>query len=93
THLCQASKVGAKIFADAFSAEFQIEDKLSFTLNGGEDFELLFTVNPKKYFQMQKMQKNFSFHHIGEITSNTEIIELITGEKSQILESKGFRHF
>ena len=30
---------------------------------------------------------------IGEITANAEIIELVTDEKIQILEPKGFRHF
>ncbi len=99
-HLCHASKTGTKIFAEKIPVEsqisdfkFQIEDEISFALNGGEDFELLFTVNPKKKIQLEKELKNLQISCIGEITANKEIIELITDGKSQILEPKGFRHF
>ena len=66
---------------------------LSQILNGGEDFELLFTVNPKKKIQVEKALKNYQISHLGEITSNVEIIKLIIDSKSEILEPKGFRHF
>ena len=100
THLCHSSKVGAKIFADRIpigdqilNFKFQNLDKFFFAFNGGEDFELLFTVNPKKKFPVEKELQNHQFSHLGEITSNAEIIELISDSKSQILEPKGFRHF
>lgn len=99
-HICRESKVGAKIYADKIpfhknlrTISKSFDEKLDFALNGGEDFELLFTVNPKKYFQLKKEPQNFPFHHIGEITLNTEIIELIANEKPRILEPQGFRHF
>ena len=99
-HLCYSSKTGAKIFAGKIplgfqisNFKFQIEDEIFFALDGGEDFELLFTVNPKKKFRVEKELKNHSISLIGEITANTAMIELITGAKSQILEPKGFRHF
>lgn len=103
THICKASRTGAKIFAEKIpvefkisdfkTADFEIEDEISFALGGGEDFELLFTVNPKKNFQLEKALKTHQISHVGEITANAEMIELISGEKSQILEPKGFRHF
>ena len=99
-HLCKASNVGAKIFAEKIPIEpeisnfkFQIQDNLSFALNGGEDFELLFTVNPKKKIQVEKELKNHQISCIGEITVNAEIIKLIIDEKPKILDPKGFRHF
>jgi len=99
-HLCRESKVGAKIFADKIPIESQIsdfkfltEDKFSIALDGGEDFELLFTVNPKKYFQVENELKKHECFHIGEVTANAEIIELIANGKSEILTAKGFRHF
>jgi len=99
-HLCRASKVGAEIFADkipinknlsGFTKSF--DEKLNYALNGGEDFELLFTVNPKNKFQFENELKNRNFTHIGEMTTNAEIIELTLDEKRLILEPKGFRHF
>ena len=121
-HLCQSSKVGAKIYTDKIPFQkaiinrkhrtpksepsasaggldadslqvYQDSEKLHLALNGGEDFELLFTVNQKKYFQVQNEFKIRKFSHIGEITANAEIIELIHGKKSEILQPKGFRHF
>ena len=98
-HICRASQVGAKIYAEKIPIEPQKpktksqKPNINFALDGGEDFELLFTVNPKKYFQLKKFLETHNFSHIGEITANAEIIELVTGEKTEILEPKGFRHF
>jgi thiamine-monophosphate kinase len=75
------------------SEEKQISEELAFALNGGEDFELLFTVNPKKKFQLEKALKNFSFSCIGKATVNAEIIELIADSETSVLEPKGFSHF
>ncbi len=91
-HICRASNVGAKIYAENIPFQSQITD-LNFALNGGEDFELLFTVNPKKKKRLEKDFKKLHFSHIGEITANAEMIELITGKKSVILEPKGYQHF
>lgn len=99
THICRSSKVGAKIFAEALPVESKISDfnfeidKFHFALNGGEDFELLFTVKPENIFGLAKELKNHYFSRIGEITTNVEIIEVIKDKKSRILEPEGFRHF
>ena len=52
-HICQESKVGAKIYAEKIPIDKNIQEILSenldildFALNGGEDFELLFTSKP-----------------------------------------------
>ena len=58
-------------------------------LNGGEDFELIFTSGDKNILLPENMQ----IACIGEITANVETIELIDGEKSVFLEPKGYRHF
>lgn len=99
-HICRASKVGAKIFADKIPFDVKLkpiaktlEEKIDFALNGGEDFELLFTVNPKKYFRYENEFKNRKFFRIGEVTANAEIIELIHKDQTEILQPKGFRHF
>jgi thiamine-monophosphate kinase len=99
-HLCRSSKVGAIIFADKIplhrnlkSLAGTFDEKLYYALNGGEDFELLFTANPKKKFPLKNAHEKRGFSCIGEITANAEIIELTNGEKSEILQPKGFRHF
>ncbi len=95
-HLISASGVGARIDHDrlpvdpAINAFFgQNDGSLDLALNGGEDFELLFTVDPEKI----SSALDLGFHHIGEITSNAGILELINGERTTILEAKGYRHF
>lgn len=102
-HICRESKVGAKIYSEKIPIdknlrEFSSEnlDLLNFALNGGEDFELLFTINPnnqRKILRLKNELKNDAFTCIGEITNNTEIIELISKNKTEILTSKGYRHF
>jgi thiamine-monophosphate kinase len=88
-HICHASRVGAKIFADKIPHLKSEIWNLESALNGGEDFELLFTVNPKKNFY-----QNFDqFFCIGEVTANAGIIELISPEKTTILQPKGYQHF
>jgi thiamine-monophosphate kinase len=99
-HICRESKVGAKVYADKIPlnknlriAAKSFDEKLNLALNGGEDYELLFTVNPKKKIHIENKLKNNLIFHIGEITANTEIVELIINGKLEILEPKGFRHF
>ncbi len=62
-------------------------------LDSGEDFELLYTVNPKKILRLKNALKDFSFTHIGEVTETVEKIELVSQEKTEILTPGGFRHF
>ena len=99
-HVCRASGVGARIFADRIpfhknllSVTDSLEEKLNLALSGGEDFELLFTVNPKKNFRIENTSKINHFFRIGEVTANTEIIELIIGDETRVLQTKSFRHF
>lgn len=106
-HICKASKVGAKIYANKIPVDHRLKrigkknfkkflsenlDKLDFALHGGEEFKLLFTVKPSVF---KKYSEKFlsRFHHIGEIAEAPEIIELIRDGESEILEPKGFQHF
>jgi thiamine-monophosphate kinase len=83
----------AKLETSGLKDEFSETGVLNFALHGGEDFELLFTVNPKKNFQLEKVLENFNFSCIGNATVNAEMIELISEDKAEILQAKGFRHF
>ena len=93
-HLAIASGVGClidvkKIPIDPAITMMSDEERLHLALHGGEDFELLITVQQENFSAVQDL----GFHHIGEITSNVGIIELIDGEKMTKLEPKGYRHF
>ena len=95
-HICKASKVGAKIYADKIPVDENIDSlsrpktsELDLALNGGEDFELLFTVNSKNILH-EILADCFE---IGEITAMPKNIELIRDGDSEILTPKGFSHF
>lgn len=99
SHLCRASKVGSQIFAEKIPLEKNLrlalkenEDEISFALNGGEDFELLFTAKPKNKNKLEKLfGKKISC--IGYINNDVEKIELIANSKTYKLEPRGFQHF
>ena len=94
-HLCHASGVGAEIDADKLPVEpslhsfFTAEQCLEMALNGGEDFQLLFTAHPK---QISAAHIN-DVTRIGSITANTGVIELVAGDTRTRLEARGYRHF
>lgn len=51
-------------FANSHKLKNEYTEEMNFALNGGEDFELLFTVNPKKISALEKALKNrFFFLH------------------------------
>ena len=95
-HLCTASGVGARINAKKIPicpALFEINEVrdqvMELALNGGEDFELLFTSREKKVSHAKLPE----FSRIGEVTANTGMIEVIDGGETAFLSSKGYRHF
>jgi thiamine-monophosphate kinase len=99
THLCRASKIGARIEANKIPVANNVssvlnenEDAVSFAINGGEDFELLFTVRPKNKFKLEKLFGKNAIC-IGEISSDAGKIELVENSKTTLIEPKGFRHF
>ena len=95
-HLCKASKVGCSIYEEkvpldsqtkAFAEELSINPLVA-ALNGGEDYELLFTV-PLSSFDVIK--KEFDITIIGHITPESEGANLITTGGSAIpLQAQGW---
>jgi thiamine-monophosphate kinase len=99
-HICLASGVGARIFADQIPfdseisrSQLQTSQKLQLALSGGEDYELLFTVSPKKISKLEKELKNHLISKIGEITATVGMVEFITNQKSIRLKPEGYSHF
>jgi thiamine-monophosphate kinase len=95
-HICRASEVGAVISAIElpFEAEVMemagsVDAMLDIVLNGGEDFELLFTAPEEKISSL-----NFDdIFRIGKISETVGVIELDRNGKLEILPPGGYRHF
>jgi len=95
-HLCTQSKVGCSIYQDKvplaeetknFAKEINMEP-LVFALNGGEDYELLFTV-PQSDFQKVKAIPEISI--IGHMSDAPENIFMVTSAGAAIaLEAQGW---
>lgn len=95
-HICRASNVGSVISAndipfegEVMSIAGSVDAMLDLALNGGEDFELLFTAPQEKISQL-----NFDdIFRIGEITERSGIVELERDSKREVLPPGGYRHF
>ncbi|MAP01622.1 MAG: thiamine-phosphate kinase [Flavobacteriales bacterium] len=98
-HLCKQSKKGCQLFEDKIpidptthktALEFNI-NPTTCALNGGEDYELLFTVDLKDY---DKIKTNPNFSVIGHINNAESGTNLITnGGNSTPLTAQGWDHF
>jgi thiamine-monophosphate kinase len=98
-HICQKSDVGCIIYeeklpvhddARAMALEFQV-GVAACALNGGEDYELLFTVKQEDY---EKVAKNNDISVIGYITGKNEGANLLTtGGNKHKLTAQGWNAF
>ncbi len=95
-HICKQSAVGCNLYEDklpldpqfiSVCEEFNL-DATTVAINGGEDYELLFTIPIEDY---EKIKANPNFTIIGHITSENEGINLITRANTQIpLKARGW---
>jgi thiamine-monophosphate kinase len=74
--LCAASKVGARIEASALPRAVGTSgvDGLALALNGGDDYELLFTVSPKNARNLPKAFGALKLTRIGEIQHGHKLV-------------------
>jgi thiamine-monophosphate kinase len=88
-HICKQSNVGCNIYEDKIpldpqvittSEEFNM-DSTTIALNGGEDYELLFTIPQEDY---PKIKANPHITVIGHITDATEGAHLVTRANTKI---------
>ena len=98
-HICKASNVGCQVYEDKIpidsetyktSMDFNINPTVS-ALNGGEDYELLFTINQKDY---EKIKNDPKITVIGHITKKDQGINLVgNGNTLTPLKAQGWNHF
>ena len=88
--LCAASGVGAVVHA----AQLPCDDTtLDAALNGGEDFELLFTVRPAMAHLLPETIAGVRVACVGEILGPPEILLADESGTRHTLHSGGFVHF
>ena len=88
-HICNQSKVGCNLFEDKIPLDPQVIstceefnlDSTTVALSGGEDYELLFTVDTADY---PKIKDNPNLTIIGHITEKNEGMSLITRANQKI---------
>ncbi|MFC2151490.1 thiamine-phosphate kinase [Bacteroidota bacterium] len=95
-HICNNSNVGCKVFQDKIpidentakmADEFKIEPLIA-ALNGGEDYELLFTIDIK---DLEKIKDHALIHAIGHITDKEHSAVMITSAGQSIqLQAQGW---
>lgn len=98
-HLCNASGVGAIVEesgvpihpdAELMAIKFKM-DPITCALSGGEDYELLFTIDPS---DVDKVKYLPDIYIMGEIVNASDGIKLHTkGGNIHDLKAQGWRHF
>lgn len=98
-HICKQSKVGCDVYEDKIPLSEEMksaceEFKLHSTtiaLSGGEDYELLFTVNQKDY---DKIKESNDLTVIGYVVDSEKGINLVTKSEDKVpITSQGWKSF
>lgn len=100
-HLCEESRVGAFIEAGRLplnpilrqGGERLSLDPLALALDGGEDFELLFTVSPRNLRRLPRRVDGVPATYIGDVRPETEGLQLLEDGHVTRLKPAGFTHF
>jgi len=99
-HICEASKVGAKLNLEDIPLSTAIletlgrEKAIELALTGGDDYELLFSVSEDKKVGMATALSNLGIetYCIGQLNGTEKITTTLDGEPFTI-KVKGFEHF
>jgi len=97
--ICKHSKCGCEVYEERLPIDYQTTRvcsemsknmlPVSNALNGGEDYELLFTIDQKDY---EKIKDNREVHIIGHVTEVGTPAVMVTPQNSTIeLRAQGFR--
>jgi thiamine-monophosphate kinase len=98
-HISKSSEKGVAIYEDKLpidkqtydtALEFNL-DPITCVLNGGEDYELLFTISQEDF---PKLEKHPDIHFIGHVTDPDEGKLLVTKSGTTAsLKAQGWKHF
>lgn len=102
SHICAASKLGAVIEADKIPLSDSAVEVLSKNkklresiFTGGDDYELVFTISPKKLKHISTIGKKLGLKltNIGEIRKKSGLDVLDSKGQKIILSKAGYSHF
>ena len=98
-HLSRNSGLGLRVFEEQLpidnqtyetAVEFNL-DPITCALNGGEDYELLFTISQKDH---EKLKKHADIHFVGHMEKSDNGAGLVTKGGNWVqLEAQGWNHF
>ena len=98
-HLCKQSKVGCDLYEEKIPLDPQVIstceefniDSTTVALNGGEDYELLFTISQDDY---SKIKANPNFTVIGYVKEEQAGMHLVTRADTKIpIKAQGWKNF
>jgi thiamine-monophosphate kinase len=98
-HLCNHSGVGIQVYEDKLPIDKQTYDTavefgldpITCVMNGGEDYELLFTITQEDH---EKLKNHPDVHFIGFVSEKAGQAHLITkGGNVVEIKAQGFSHF
>ena len=98
-HLCKQSQVGCDLYEEKIPLDPQVIsaceefniDSTTVALNGGEDYELLFTISQEDY---PKIKANPNLTVIGFIKEENEGVHLVTRADTRIpIKAQGWKNF
>lgn len=98
-HICKQSNVGCEIYEEKLPIDYQTYnrsrefnlDPTTCAMNGGEDYELLFTIPLSEY---EKIKNHSDFTAIGYITEAARKCNLISKSKTyHPIVAQGWKHF
>jgi thiamine-monophosphate kinase len=104
-HLCSKDNLGANLYEDSLPVSEALNnictqkrhDPINWALQGGEDYELLFTIKSEDVKKLKRLflKANTFISHIGEITNSPKkiILTRANGSKIFLKPAMGFNHF
>ena len=93
--MCEASEVGARVFAERVPVPSGVEPEhsLDLALNGGEDYELLFTVPKRKSAKVPATHRGVPLRCIGQIYRSRDVLLVQNDGRESPLAPAGYDHF
>jgi len=95
-HLCEESRCGAEVELEALpiSPELRLLERepAACALHGGEDYQLLFAVPPRRLPEVLRLRKRHGLSRIGKFRRGSGIVVVDGGGRRHRLESLGFEH-